>query len=113
LIDVIAPIRDRYRRYEPAALALSRAPDRAGRQVVEDEVDAVLRPLVHDGVHLLVVDLVGLADLELVGRPSIMKRTRGFVMIGTWMRWPAPKDGCESRCGTMRPPRGASPPSRG
>ena len=28
-----------------------------------------------------------------------MKRTRGFVTIGTWMRWPAPNDGCESRCG--------------
>ena len=60
--------------------------------------------LVHDTVDLLVVDLVGLADLELVGRPSIMNRTRGLVTIGTWIRWPAPKDGCESRCGMMRPP---------
>src|SRR4029450_8507558 len=40
------------------------------RQVIEDEIDAVGVALVHDAVDFLVVDLVGLADLELI-RPTV------------------------------------------
>ena len=76
LIEVIAPIRDRYRRYEAlgARLGIGRrgrpAGNRARRNVIEDEVDAVRRAFVHDAVDFLVVDLVGLAHLKLV-RPAI------------------------------------------
>ena len=66
---------DRRDRADPRALPALRAGltrrgrryaagDGAWRQIVEDEVDAVRGALVHDAVDLLVVDLVGLADLR-------------------------------------------------
>ena len=77
----IETFRDGCWRRRPATrpcLRLVRVEFQAGGRIVEDERDAVVGAAIHDAVHLLVVDLVGLADFH-AARPAVDREAHARV----------------------------------